>query len=66
MPPTMGGCGGAHVGSLCISIIILIIVIVLIIMVCVNYNQNNNTTTQIICVSKEGKVLHIVLALNVW
>jgi len=41
----MGGCGGAHIGSLCISIIILVIVIILIVMVVYNYNSTNNTTT---------------------
>jgi flagellar basal body-associated protein FliL len=39
--PMRGGCGPAHRGSLCISIIILIIVIILIIMVCCSYNYNN-------------------------
>lgn len=38
--PTSGGCGPAHTGSLCISIIILVIVIILIVMVCCNYNWN--------------------------
>ncbi len=42
----MGGCGGAHTGSLCISVIILVIVIILIVMVVYNYNSTNNTTTQ--------------------
>ena len=42
----MGGCGGAHIGSLCISVIILVIVIILIVMVVYNYNSTNNTTTQ--------------------
>jgi len=40
MPSMRGGCGSAHTGSLCISIIILIIVIILIVMVCCNYNYN--------------------------
>lgn len=40
----LGGCGGAHIGSLCISVIILVIVIILIVMVV--YNSTNNTTTQ--------------------
>ena len=39
-PSAKGGCGPAHTGSLCISIIILIIVIILIIMVCCNYDWN--------------------------
>jgi hypothetical protein len=42
MPSIRGGCGPAHTGSLCISIIILIIVIILIVMVCCNYNYNYN------------------------
>ena len=41
----MGGCGSAHIGSLCISVIILVIVIILIVMVVYNYNSTNNTTT---------------------
>ena len=39
--PMRGGCGPAHTGTLCISIIILIIVIILIIMVGCGYNYNN-------------------------
>ena len=41
----LGGCGSAHIGSLCISVIILVIVIILIVMVVYNYNSTNNTTT---------------------
>jgi FtsZ-interacting cell division protein ZipA len=40
----MGGCGGSHIGSICISIIILIIVIILLILI--GFNMNTNQQSQ--------------------